>query len=101
MGSLTVTEHRVLCYGDSLTAGYITVSPYTQKYAPWAPVLEEIIGVPCDAIGASGWTTQDMVDMSTVGGKDACMVQRDGLQMALQKQKYSVVIIMAGTNDLG
>eukprot|EP00565_Helicotheca_tamesis_P008380 CAMPEP_0185741632 /NCGR_PEP_ID=MMETSP1171-20130828/39062_1 /TAXON_ID=374046 /ORGANISM="Helicotheca tamensis, Strain CCMP826" /LENGTH=231 /DNA_ID=CAMNT_0028413613 /DNA_START=154 /DNA_END=849 /DNA_ORIENTATION=+ len=99
--SLAETKPRVLCYGDSLTAGFITVSPYTQKYAPWAPVLEETLGVQCDAIGASGWTTKQMVDMSATGGKDACLVKRPGLQRALQEKKYTVVIIMGGTNDLG
>ena len=39
--SLAKDEQRILCYGDSLTAGFTIVSPYTQEYTPWAPVLEQ------------------------------------------------------------
>ena len=76
-------------------------SPYTQDYYPYAQALAEAIGVPCDAIGASGWTTQKMVDHRDRGGDDVCRVRRSGLKQALKKQRYSVVIIMGGTNDLG
>uniref|UniRef100_A0A7S2JER8 SGNH hydrolase-type esterase domain-containing protein n=1 Tax=Haptolina brevifila TaxID=156173 RepID=A0A7S2JER8_9EUKA len=69
---IPTAKRRILCYGDSLTAGYITESPYTRKYAPWAPVLAEAVGVPCDAVGASGWTTRDMVKHSDGGNRDAC-----------------------------
>ena len=76
-------------------------SPHTEVYYPWAPALAEAIGVPCDAIGASGWTTQQMVDRRDSGGEDVCKVRRIGLRQALQRQTYSVVILMGGTNDLG
>lgn len=92
---------RLLCYGDSLTAGYIAESPYTQQFAPWAPVLEQELGVPCDVIGASGWTTTKMLDLSHHGGIDACRIQQPGLAKALRGGVYSVVILMGGTNDLG
>ena len=51
------TDMRILCYGDSLTAGYTTLSPYTGEYAPWAPQLSKVLGVPVDHVGMSGWTT--------------------------------------------
>jgi lysophospholipase L1-like esterase len=92
---------RILCYGDSLTAGYVAESPYTQVHHPWAPLLEKALGIPCEAVGASGWTTQQMVDNSSTGGTDACRMQRPGLRAALQASTYSLVVIMAGTNDLG
>lgn len=92
---------RVLCYGDSLTAGFLTHSPFTHEYAPWAPVLADAIGVPCDHVGASGWTTAQMVANVADGGNDACGLYRLGLRKALRAQCYSTVIIMAGTNDLG
>uniref|UniRef100_A0A7S2JGA1 SGNH hydrolase-type esterase domain-containing protein n=1 Tax=Haptolina brevifila TaxID=156173 RepID=A0A7S2JGA1_9EUKA len=98
---IPTAKRRILCYGDSLTAGYITESPYTRKYAPWAPVLAEAVGVPCDAVGASGWTTRDMVKHSDGGNRDACGEYRKGLCACLAERAYSTVIIMGGTNDLG
>ena len=98
---------RILAYGDSLTAGYLMRSPMSDEYAPWAPVLEEALGVPCDAVGASGWTTQDMVARSGCGGRDACGVSHPGMRQALAEEKrsrppgYAAVLIMGGTNDLG
>ena len=57
--------------------------------------------MPCDAVGASGWTTRQMVEKKESGGVDACRLQRPGLAAALQRHAYAVVIIMGGTNDLG
>lgn len=77
------------------------------EYAPWAPVLAEALGVQCDAVGASGWTTQEMVARSACGGADACGETRPGLHQALAEEKrmrppgFAAVLIMAGTNDLG
>ena len=95
------TTNSILCYGDSLTAGYVMRSPYTQEYHGWAAVLAKELGVPCEAIGASGWTTKKMVKLSASSGEDACGIRRLGLQSALRQKRYSTVIIMGGTNDLG
>lgn len=99
--------HRILAYGDSLTAGYLMHSPMTQEYAPWAPVLAEALGLPCNAVGASGWKTEEMVARSAYGGADACGEWCPGLQQLLDEENrvrppgYAAVLIMAGTNDLG
>jgi len=44
----------ILCYGDSLTAGFTT--PF-DEFEPWAPILADRLGVECNHVGLSGWTT--------------------------------------------
>ena len=46
----TVT-HRILCCGDSLTAGFFPGG----AHAPWSVVLAQKLGVNVDEIGMSGW----------------------------------------------
>ena len=38
-------DARVLCYGDSLTAGYTALTQYTGEYAPWATHLGDALGL--------------------------------------------------------
>ena len=35
---------RILCYGDSLTAGYTARTQYDKSFAPWAPLLADAFG---------------------------------------------------------
>lgn len=94
---------RVLCYGDSLIAGYTMASPHTQEYAPWAPLLAEKLGVPVDPIGMSGWTTRQMLsNLDAVSNTDVCDQEHPGLRQLLRRTpSYTHVVLMAGTNDLG
>ena len=46
------TSPRILCVGDSLTAGY---HGSLTEYAPYANELSKHLGVEADDIGMSGW----------------------------------------------
>jgi len=94
--------HRLLCYGDSLTAGYTVVSPYTHEYEPWAPHLATALGVSVEHVGMSGWTTRQMLDhQHSSVGTDVCGEKHPGLAKLCHGGRFSTVILMAGTNDLG
>lgn len=87
----TTTMRRVLAFGDSLTAG---TSGY--ELFPYAPVLEKALQRENTAVrhrGMPGWTTQMMLDNLDDG--------QTGLRSAISKGHPDVVIILAGTNDLG
>jgi lysophospholipase L1-like esterase len=88
-------KHRVLCYGDSLTAG--TTSEDYVPY-PYAPHLEEMLqddNVVVRHVGLPGWTTSSMLEQldGPAGLKTAVQ--------AIQMPPLSLVVILAGTNDLG
>jgi lysophospholipase L1-like esterase len=115
---------RILCFGDSLTAGYIggvTFSPYCLSLFR-ALVSTSTAPLPSphiiDAIGFSGWTTDQMIREA---GNSACtdvfFCVSPGLSAALAGRgvlwdytggaasrqpsaPYDLVIILAGTNDL-
>jgi lysophospholipase L1-like esterase len=94
----TIRQHRILCYGDSLTAG--TTSDYSLH--PYAPFLEQVLkatdnnnDVHVRHFGLPGWTAQRMV---------ASKSDEQGIQYQIRRVKdpsLSLVIILAGTNDLG
>jgi lysophospholipase L1-like esterase len=92
---------NILCYGDSLTAG---VSPPEWAENPYSSSLEETLRLHFPSVhvhyqGLSGWTAYQMVQQSN---------QPKGLASLIQQQlppsspsSLSIVIILAGTNDLG
>mmetsp|Transcript_101831 Transcript_101831/g.263159 ORF Transcript_101831/g.263159 Transcript_101831/m.263159 type:complete len:389 (-) Transcript_101831:409-1575(-) len=97
---------KVLCYGDSLTAGFCAEG---RKYAPYGRALAEALsaasgGSACEVFvnGHSGHTTEQMVSnlnelaVSDVGG----MIGK-GLRRCLDEVRPDLVVIMTGTNDLG
>ena len=92
--------HRVFCYGDSLTAGTSGFDLY-----PYAPYLEKQL--PDDSarvawIGLPGWTAASMWeerDSPKVGLKAA--LERYTQEQQNTGPPVSLVIIMAGTNDMG
>eukprot|EP00667_Euglena_gracilis_P019301 EG_transcript_20650 len=89
---------RVLCCGDSLTAGF-----YGSKinYNPYAKRLGEKLGVDVDEIGMSGWRSDELVgSMDEEFCRDVFDKEASGLLVQLAKHRYAVCIIMAGTNDL-
>mmetsp|Transcript_36523 Transcript_36523/g.113926 ORF Transcript_36523/g.113926 Transcript_36523/m.113926 type:complete len:231 (+) Transcript_36523:913-1605(+) len=89
---------RILCFGDSLTAGY-----YAQgnRFHPYANLLKKLLGVEVDYIGLSGWTTRQMCDSKD---SDSCVdvVRRSwrGLRAQLKRNRYTHCIILGGTNDV-
>ena len=87
-------QHRVLCYGDSLTAG-TTCSDYVPY--PYAPHLEAMLKddrVVVRHVGLPGWTTASMLEQI-----DGPAGLRTAVR-AIQMQALSLVVILAGTNDL-
>jgi lysophospholipase L1-like esterase len=94
--------HRILCYGDSLTAG---LSPPGAEHYPYAPYLEQALkdrgleNVVVRHRGLSGWTTNQM--LQELDG------ERTGLRSAIigaikqdPVNALSLVILLAGTNDM-
>lgn len=85
----------VLCYGDSLTAGYCDGG---YAFSPYAPTLEASLeNVRVDYCGHSGMTAGEMVSLA-----DARDV---GLRAILDSARsagapYERVVLLAGTNDL-
>uniref|UniRef100_A0A7S4JXD0 SGNH hydrolase-type esterase domain-containing protein n=2 Tax=Odontella aurita TaxID=265563 RepID=A0A7S4JXD0_9STRA len=94
------TGAEFLCYGDSLTAGYC--SP---EFAPYADALSESLGgAAVDHAGMSGWTAERMVRRADSDRESAFGLVYPGLRRLVRcrsGRRYSVVILMAGTNDLG
>ena len=94
--SSSSTPTRILCYGDSLTAG---TAPMQSNLFPYAPHLESTLkqrgnNVMVRHRGLPGWTSSQMVqdaDSSTAG-------LRPAIRAAMP---IAIVIILAGTNDLG
>ena len=86
------TIARVLCYGDSLTAGYTALTKYTGEYAPWATHLGDALGVAVDHVGMCGWTAEQMVDgLDGEANVDICDVAHRGLRLLLQEGSYTHV----------
>jgi len=104
VASSEIEQHppiRILCYGDSLTAG---TSPPSLKNYPYAPHLQEALNANAQSNlrfvvrhrGMPGWRASDMVDAaddSTFGLRSAII--------SISNPSLEMVIILAGTNDLG
>ena len=90
---LATTPQRVFCYGDSLTAG---TSPPLDYLYPYAPSLEQALGTATAVVRHRGLP----------GATAAMMLQNPddeirGLRGLLKKTQPALVVILAGTNDLG
>ena len=118
-------DRVVLCFGDSLTAGYIITSPHTGEYHPYRDRLQASLrrgrrgdgdggddgvgdGVNVIAVGASGVTAQELATPGNLDGTenvDVCRKVYAGLRASLRDitrrgDTCIGVIIMGGTNDL-
>lgn len=95
---------HILCYGDSLTAGYFNKG---RSFEPYARALTEKladIGMACriSFCGFSGRTAEEMVQTASGSLKDIVGLRGKGLIRTLEEDgPFDLVIIMAGTNDLG
>eukprot|EP01006_Ploeotia_vitrea_P012588 TRINITY_DN33286_c0_g1_i1.p1 TRINITY_DN33286_c0_g1~~TRINITY_DN33286_c0_g1_i1.p1 ORF type:complete len:230 (+),score=29.59 TRINITY_DN33286_c0_g1_i1:64-690(+) len=90
----------ILCFGDSLTAGY---HHHGTAFHPYKESLVDTLGngVTAEAIGFSGWRTGEMVSKAdSPKATDVCDMEWPGLRHALKQQQYTHCIIMGGTNDL-
>lgn len=99
-----IPKARILVYGDSLTAGFPEYEPYGKALAPAcckAGFAIEIIGC-----GACGLSARNMVQhLCSKGFDDHCGRSGVGLQKLLEDESqdegpFSLVLIMAGTNDV-
>ena len=82
----------VLCYGDSLTAGYTALTKYTGEYAPWATHLGDALGLTVEHVGMCGWTTEQMVDgLDGEANVDVCERAHRGLRRLLEEGSYTHV----------
>eukprot|EP00668_Euglena_longa_P041945 GGOE01055274.1.p1 GENE.GGOE01055274.1~~GGOE01055274.1.p1 ORF type:complete len:307 (+),score=69.03 GGOE01055274.1:26-946(+) len=90
---------RILCYGDSLTAGYCGTP---NMYSPYATNLSQKLNVTVDHVGLSGLRADEMVaNLTNSCCFDIFRKSGPGLAVQLAQHKYSCCILMAGTNDLG
>ena len=93
--SMTSPPKRIFCYGDSLTAG---TAPPLDGLFPYGPSLEKELGddVVVRWRGLPGWTATTMIEYLDDGNV--------GLRSAvngIDNPPLSLVIILAGTNDIG
>lgn len=98
------TIRRILCYGDSLTAGFAANG---QQFEPYGRAMSErlaVAGTACEVevCGLSGRTAREMVATSCTSLTDIVGNKGKGLVRALQEDgPFDLVLIMAGTNDMG
>ena len=99
-------QYRILCFGDSLTAG-TTFESY-QEY-PYAPHLEKALkennmattstSTSLDIMvrhkGYPGWTADQLLESASGPGGLRSIIQN------VQNPSLSLVVLLAGTNDLG
>lgn len=100
-------KYSILCYGDSLTAGFCDKG---LKFEPYGRTLAKMLGtllkVPCEVLvcGHSGHTASEMVanmDMATitdVGGQVGKGLRRSLMEVS---RPLDLVLLMTGTNDIG
>jgi lysophospholipase L1-like esterase len=92
-------EIRIFCFGDSLTAGTSPPSLETYPYAPYLEASLKTRGVLPNAVvrhrGFPGWTASQLLD--SVNSEQGLLTSI----RKIQDPPLSIVIILAGTNDLG
>mmetsp|Transcript_52275 Transcript_52275/g.122386 ORF Transcript_52275/g.122386 Transcript_52275/m.122386 type:complete len:432 (-) Transcript_52275:96-1391(-) len=102
----TASVCRILCYGDSLTAGYSCWDEATGKpveevgrlpaFTPYGAQLFKglkSLGLPCSVVscGLHGFTARQML-------KDASLPM--GLDAKLRQERPDLVLLMVGSNDI-
>lgn len=95
---------RVVCYGDSLTAGFCSLGTLFEPYARTMAKELDASGVPCEILvsGHSGTTAEEMVTAIDTSVVDMAGLQGKGLARMLDDDVLpDLVIIMTGTNDMG
>jgi len=94
---------RILCYGDSLTAGFFSEGQYFEPYG--RTMVEQIgaAGRSCEVTvcGLNGLTAAEMACAMGSTLVDVCGIHWKGLARVLKEDgPFDLAIIMAGTNDL-
>lgn len=97
---MTASKKKILCFGDSLTAGYTD-----EGYYPYSAYLSELLEerFQIDHIGLCGWTTSEMVEWKDIRETFDCFRNEwPGLQYQLDHHRpYEMVCMLASTNDIG
>eukprot|EP00931_Biecheleriopsis_adriatica_P035400 TRINITY_DN20380_c0_g1_i1.p1 TRINITY_DN20380_c0_g1~~TRINITY_DN20380_c0_g1_i1.p1 ORF type:complete len:498 (-),score=69.94 TRINITY_DN20380_c0_g1_i1:283-1776(-) len=97
-------KQRLLAFGDSLTAGFYNdgddFSPYGSTLCQ---ALAPAINTEVFVCGLSGWEASEMCERLDARSLNDCVGRRgQGLRRALREHgPFDLVLIMAGTNDLG
>lgn len=97
-------SQRVLCYGDSNTAGFCNGG---QRFHPYKMALEQALrqqGLPIEVAhcGLSGLTAEELMHKVTAKAiRDVCGKMGKGLERLLDEKPTNLVVIMLGTNDIG
>lgn len=95
---------KVVCYGDSLTAGFTRGGT---QFVPYGTALRQGLaasGVQCDVVinGLTGHTAKQMLrELDAPMAVDQCGKPGRGLRCLISEEQPELVVIMAGTNDLG
>lgn len=95
---------RILCYGDSLTAGFCHSGVHFEPYGRTLANELGVMGFQCEVVvsGHSGKTAEEMVAALNTCLVDAVDLEGKGLARILDEDALpDLAIIMAGTNDLG
>lgn len=96
---------RLLCYGDSLTIGFFNSGKNFEPYGKTLAKVLSSLGVPCEVLvcGLSGLTAQELYTKANKRTlRDVVGCQGMGLcEILNDKEPVDMVLIMAGTNDLG
>lgn len=102
---VSLRSSRILCYGDSLTAGYYDGG---RRFSPYGKALEGALtslGFQCEVSinGLSGHRADQMVaELNSPVCQDICGKFGKGLAHILDNDgHFDLVILMAGTNDFG
>eukprot|EP00747_Dinoflagellata_sp_TGD_P179926 gnl/TRDRNA2_/TRDRNA2_31542_c0_seq2.p1 gnl/TRDRNA2_/TRDRNA2_31542_c0~~gnl/TRDRNA2_/TRDRNA2_31542_c0_seq2.p1 ORF type:complete len:842 (+),score=143.30 gnl/TRDRNA2_/TRDRNA2_31542_c0_seq2:51-2576(+) len=100
-------RRKVLCYGDSLTAGFYN---YGRGFSPYGAAISGSLATEMDAevwvCGMVGCTAKEMAEKlrAPADGRslvDMCKRSGRGLEWILEKNgPFDLVLIMAGANDL-
>ena len=100
MAAAAASVRSVLCFGDSLTAGFHNGG---HTFAPYGNVLaKKLPSLNIETVGYSGWTTRQMLDNAdNPEGLDAVDRTWPGINLKFNERIYDLVIVMAGTNDIG
>lgn len=107
-GHVEALQYRVVCYGDSLTAGFFNggrqYEPYGKQLASSLSAALGGAAVEVIVCGQSGHTAEQMVsNLDAAEVEDIGRRLSKGLRRALSEQTKDIdlAVIMAGTNDLG
>eukprot|EP00927_Polykrikos_kofoidii_P022797 TRINITY_DN21172_c0_g1_i1.p1 TRINITY_DN21172_c0_g1~~TRINITY_DN21172_c0_g1_i1.p1 ORF type:complete len:483 (-),score=38.80 TRINITY_DN21172_c0_g1_i1:98-1489(-) len=96
---------RILCYGDSLTVGFCANGAFFEPYGRTLATGLSAAGFSCEVLvcGHSGGTAAEMVtNLDHPAMEDVAGLRGKGLRRILDEDgSFDVVLIMAGTNDIG